>query len=50
MPSAFTSLQMPSLDKMETLMNSLNRLIINTTAHQNFFKKAGEKERFRKFR
>jgi hypothetical protein len=50
MPSAFTSLQMPSLDKMETLMNSLNRLIINTTAHQNFFKKAGEKERMRRFR
>ena len=49
-PSAFTSLQMPSLDKMETMMNSLNRLIINTTAHQNFFKKMGEKERLRKFR
>ncbi len=49
-PSAFTSLQMPSVDKMETLMNSLNRLIINTTAHQNFFKKAGEKERIRKYR
>ena len=49
-PSAFTSLQMPGIDKMETLMNSLNRLVINSNAHQNFFKKAGEKERFRKFR
>lgn len=49
-PSAFTSLQMPGIDKMETLMNSLNRLVINSNAHQNFFKKAGEKERFRKWR
>ena len=50
MPSAFTALTMPSIDLMETMMNSLNRLVINTTAHQNFFKKMGEKERIRKFR
>ena len=49
MPSAYTSLQMPSVDKMETIMNGLNRLIINDTAHQNFFKKFGEKEVIRKF-
>lgn len=49
MPSAFTSLTMPTLDRMENLMNGLNRLIINTTTHQNFFKKAGEKERIRKY-
>ena len=30
-------------------MNGLNRLIINDTAHQNFFKKFGEKEVIRKF-
>ena len=50
MPSAYTSLTMPSVDGMESLMNSLNRLIINTNSHKNFFKKAGEKESFRKFR
>ena len=49
MPSAYTSLQMPSVDKMATVMNGLNRLIINDTAHQNFFKKFGEKEVIRKF-
>lgn len=49
-PSAFTSLQMPSVDKMETIMNGLNRLIINTSAHQNFFKKYGEKERIKKYK
>ena len=49
-PSAYTSLTMPGIDKMETIMNSINRLIINTTAHQNKFKKLGEKERIRKFR
>jgi len=49
-PSAYTSLTMPGIDKMETIMNSINRLIINTTAHQNKFKKLGEKERIRKYR
>lgn len=50
MPSAYTALQMPNEDMMESMMNSINKLIINTTAHQNFFKKMGEKERIRKFR
>jgi hypothetical protein len=49
-PSAYNSMQMPNEDMMESVMNSINRLIINTTAHQNFYKKMGEKERIRKFR
>ncbi len=49
-PSASTSLQMPSIDKMETIMNGLNRLIVNNTAHQNGFKKYGEKERIKRYR
>lgn len=49
-PAAFTSLQMPSIDKMETIMNGLNRLIINDTAHENFFKKYGEKERIKRYK
>ena len=50
MPSSYTALQMPNEDMMESMMNSINKLIINTTAHQNFFKKMGEKERIRRFR
>jgi hypothetical protein len=49
-PSAYTSLTMPGIDKMETMMNTINRLIVNTTAHQNKFKKSGEKERLKKYR
>ena len=49
MPSAFTSLQMPTADKMETLMNSLNRLIIVTNSHSNGFKNLGEKEIIKKY-
>lgn len=49
-PSAYTSLTMPGIDKMESMMNAINRLIINTTAHQNKFKKLGEKERIRRYR
>jgi hypothetical protein len=48
-PSAFTSLQMPTMDKMETLMNSLNRLIIVTNSHANVFKNLGEKEIIKKY-
>ena len=46
-PSAFTAMQMPGVDKMETVMNGINRLIINTTAHKTFFKNYGEKEKLR---
>ena len=49
-PSAQMSLNMPGMDKMESMMNAVNRLIINTTAHQNKFKKLGEKERLRRYR
>jgi hypothetical protein len=44
MPSAQTHLNMPSADKMETLMNTLNRLIISTSSHANGFKNLGEKK------
>lgn len=44
MGAANTSLQMPSIDKMESMMNSLNRLIINDKAHETFYKNFGEKE------
>lgn len=49
-PSAFTALQMPGIDMLESTMNSINRLVLSSTAHENFYKKAGEQERIRKFR
>ena len=50
MPSAFTALQMPNADLLESTMNGINRLILSTTMHEKFYKKLGEKERLRKFR
>lgn len=49
MPSAVNALQMPDVDGMESLMNSLNRLIIPTNNHKNFFKNSGQKEIIRRF-
>lgn len=48
MPAAFTSLQMPGVDKMESIMNGLNRILINDSAHQNFFRNYGEQERIKR--
>ena len=49
MASAANNLQMPSPDKMESILNGLNRLIINSTAHANFFKNYGTKEQIKKY-
>lgn len=49
MASASTNLQMPSVDKMESLMNGLNKLITNDTAHQTFFKNYGKKQVIKKY-
>jgi hypothetical protein len=38
------------MDHWKAVMNSINRLIVNDTAHQNFFKGMGKQERIRKFR
>lgn len=50
MGSAATNLQMPSPDKMESIMNGINRLITNETAHSTFFKNYGTKEIIKKYR
>lgn len=50
MPSAYTALQMPNADGLETIMNGINRLLLSTTMHEKFYKKLGEEERLRKFR
>lgn len=47
--SAHTSLQMPDIDHMEAIMNGVNRIIINETAHQDFFRAYGLKERLKRY-
>jgi len=49
MGGASTSMRLAGMDHLESTMNTINRLIINTQAHSNFFKGSGEKERFRKY-
>ncbi len=48
MASASSKLQMPSVDKMESLCNSINRLLINTNAHRDNFRLAGKKEQIKR--
>lgn len=50
MASADTSMKMPSIDQMESIMNGINRIITDTTAHEKFFRNYGEKERLKKYR
>ena len=44
MRAANTDLQMPTIDKMESMMNSINKLLINDKAHESFYKSFGAKE------
>ena len=48
-PSAQQGLQMPSIDKMETIMNGINRLIISNNSHSNNFKNYGVKEQIKQY-
>ncbi len=50
MAAASNKLKMPSPDKLESIVNSINRLITNNTAHQANFKLAGKKEIIKKSR
>lgn len=49
MGGAQTSQQLAGIDHLESTMNTVNRLIVNTQAHNNFYKASGVKERFRKY-
>lgn len=49
MASANNSMQMPSPDKMESIMNGLNRIILHDSAHRDAFKNYGDKEKIRKY-
>lgn len=44
---ASSALILQGTDQLESVMNGINRLITNTTAHETFFKNYGEKERFK---
>lgn len=47
--SAHTALRMPTSDQLESIMNGINRLLINSTAHRDFFRNYGEREYIRKY-
>ncbi len=47
--SAHTGLNMPDSDKMESIMNGINRLIPNTTGHRDFFRNYGVREQIKKY-
>lgn len=49
MGSASTSMKLQGIDHAESIMNTINRLIINTKAHGDFYKGSGMKERFKKY-
>lgn len=46
---ANTSLTLQGIDHLEATMNTINRLLIRTNAHKNFFKEDGTKEQFRRY-
>lgn len=49
MGAAQADMQLAGMDHVGAMFNSINRLIINTNAQQNFFKFMGKKERIRKY-
>lgn len=49
MGSASNDLKMPSMDKMESIMNGVNRLLVNQNPHANGFKNYGKQEQFKKY-
>jgi hypothetical protein len=49
MGAAQTSLQLAGMDHVEAVMSTINRLIIQTTAHDSSFKRSGKTERIKKY-
>lgn len=46
---ASTSLIVQGIDHLESIMNGLNRIIIQDQSHETFYKNFGEKERIKRF-
>lgn len=49
MAGADTSLKLQSVDQWESIMNTINRLIISDGAYKTFYKGSGERERIKKY-
>ena len=49
MPSANSDMKLQSYDHIEGVMNTINRILINSNSQKNFFKEAGKKERLRQY-
>jgi hypothetical protein len=49
MGSASSDLKISSMDHVESIMNSVNKIIINDKAHSNFNKQLGEQEVIKRF-
>ncbi len=49
MGAAQTSMQLQSMDHLESAMNAINRIIVNTDLHKQFYKGSGEKERIKRY-
>lgn len=49
MGGAQSDMLLQGVDHLESTMNAINRLIINSNAHKNFFKNAGEQERIKRY-
>lgn len=47
--AANSSLQMPTLDQLESIMNGVNRIIRSDYWHGEFFRKFGEREKIKKY-
>ena len=46
---AENSMRLQGIDHLESMMNALNRIIINDRAHENFYKKFGEKQYIKRY-
>lgn len=46
---AENSMRLQGMDHLESMMNALNRIIINDQAHENFYKKFGEKQYIKRY-
>lgn len=48
MGAAGNDMKLSGIDHLESTMNSINRLLLNSNAHKNFFKGMGDKERIKR--
>ena len=46
---AENSMRLQGIDQLESMMNAINRIIITDQAHENFYKKFGEKEYLKRY-